>query len=129
MPADTAKTRTLKLEKNSIIVYKRPKGMDDEEFTAFLYAATNDVLARFGISTIVVGVESWDEIMVCDEDTMAKYGWIRKEQVFLHKDQVDLTQYTPEELEEIATMMTREIEEFRLSQTPLAMLETSEEEE
>jgi hypothetical protein len=91
--------------------------MDDEQFTTFLYAASNDILARFGMSTIVVGVESWDEIMVCDEDMMAKYGWIRKEKVFLHKDQVDLTQYTPEELEEIATMMTDNIEEFRRAQT------------
>jgi hypothetical protein len=117
MPADTSKSRTLQLKKNSIVVYKRPKLMDDEQFTAFLYAASNDILARFGMSTIVVGVESWDEIMVCDEDMMAKYGWIRKEKVFLHKDQVDLTQYTPEELEEIATMMTDNIEEFRRAQT------------
>jgi hypothetical protein len=117
MPADTSKSRTLQLKKNSIVVYKRPKLMDDEQFTTFLYAASNDILARFGMSTIVVGVESWDEIMVCDEDMMAKYGWIRKEKVFLHKDQVDLTQYTPEELEEIATMMTDNIEEFRRAQT------------
>ena len=129
MPADTPKSRTLVMKKNSIIVYKKAKHQTDEEFETFLYAAANDVLARFGMDTIVVGVESWDEILVLDEDEMAGYGWIRKEQVFLRKDQVDLTQYTTEEMEEIATMMTRQIEEYRLSQTPLTVLETSEEEE
>lgn len=117
MSANRAKSRTLKLEPNSIIVYKKSKLQSDEEFTDFLYAAANDVLARFGMDTIVVGVESWDEIMVCDEHEMELYGWIRKEKVFLHKDQVDLTQYTPEELEEIATMMTDNIETYRRAQT------------
>ena len=117
MPASTAKNRTLTLKPNSIIVHKRPKGMDDEEFETFLHAAANDVLARFGMSTIVVGVESWDEIIVCDEDTMEKYGWIRRERAFLLKEQVDLSQYTAEELEYIATMMTDNIEEFKRAQT------------
>ena len=117
MPANTAKSRMLQLKKNSIVVYKRPKFMDDEQFTTFLYAASNDILARFGISTIVVGVESWDEIMVCDESEMEKYGWIRRERVFLLKEQVDLSQYTAEELEDIATMMTGQIEEFQRART------------
>ena len=117
MPADTAKSRTLTLKPNSIVVYKRPKGMSDDDFTEFCYAAANDVLARFGMSTIVVGVDSWDEIMVCDETTMEKYGWIRRERAFLLKEHVDLSQYTPEELEEIATMMTDNIEAFRRAQT------------
>ncbi len=117
MPADTPKFRTLELKLNSIIVYKQAKGQTDEEFETFLFAAANDVLARFDMSTIVVGVHSWDEILILDEDEMAGYGWIRKEEVFLRKDQVDLAQYTAEELEEIATMMTDNIETFRRAQT------------
>lgn len=117
MSATTPKVRTLQMKPNSIIVYKKTKYQTDKEFETFLFAAANDVLARFGMSTIVVGVLTWDEILVLDEHEMALYGWIRKEQVFLRKDQVDLAQYTAEELEEIATMMTDNIEAFRRAQT------------
>ena len=113
MPAGTPQNRVLELRKNSIVVYKKPKMMDDEQFTIFLKQAANDVLARFGISTIVVGVESWDEIMVLDEYDMAKYGWVKRDKVFLLKEDLDLTLFKPEELEELANWMTNSIESWK----------------
>ena len=84
------KSRTYEIRPNSIIGYKKPRDMSEEDFSTFIDRAANDVLARFGISTIVVGVEDWNELRILDEETMERHGWVRTDRVYLMNRDVEL---------------------------------------
>ena len=85
--SNVPKSRVTTLGPNSIIVYRRTRGMSDDDFSQFLNDAANDILARFGLRTIVVGVDKWSELRVINEEEMERLGWVRKDRVFMFKDE------------------------------------------
>lgn len=95
------KNRTMHIREGDIVVYRRPRGMSETKFSDFINQAANDILARFGISTVVVGLDNWADMRILDEAEMEKMGYIRKERIFLLKEDVDMGSYTEEELKQI----------------------------
>jgi hypothetical protein len=91
------------MDEKKLLVYRRPKGVSEDDFGVFLRRAAQDILTRLNISTVVVGVNNWNEIKLLDEVELEQIGFIHKDRVFLTKDQVDLTKYTEEEILEIVT--------------------------
>jgi len=95
------KSREYPFNNRSIIGYKKPKDMPVQDFNDFIDQAAQDVLARYGISTIVVGVREWNELRILNEDIMKRNGWVKADRVFMYKDEVDLDQFTPDQLEQL----------------------------
>lgn len=91
VPVPTApgvRTRTLEFDRKSLIVYKKPRKMGVDAFSDFLDRAAQDILARYGMSKIVVGVSSWDELRIFDDEQLDELGLVRKEDVYLMKRDV-----------------------------------------
>ena len=81
---------------------KRPKQQDQEDFTESLRQLADDVLARLGVSTVLIGVEQHGDIQYLDEEKMNWHGWMKKEKCFLEMEEADkfLADYTGEPEEE-----------------------------
>jgi hypothetical protein len=75
--------------------------MDEETFSEFLNAAARDILARFGVSRVVVGVSHWDELRLFTREQLREIGLVWKDDVFLLKDEVDLSQYDEDHIRAI----------------------------
>lgn len=105
------KTRTIPVPEKCIVACLRPKDISDDDWQAFLNQAAHDVLANLKVSTIVVGVASWNEIRVLDEKELESVGFIHKDRIFLLKDDVDLSAYSQEEIEAIMTQFVSQDEE------------------
>jgi len=106
------KSRSFQLKPNSIIAFLHPKYMSQTEFSDFLEAAVKDVIARFGMNTIVVGLEHWNEMRILEQDEMNYYDWYHKDQILMLKKDFDLSKHSPEEIEEFVTRyMTGDEEE------------------
>jgi len=97
------KSRTLSLPDRALVAYRKPKNMPEEEFSRFINTAAHQILARFNVRTIVVGVENWGDLKVLDEEAMASVGYIHKDRIFLLKEDVDMSKYTEDELRDIMT--------------------------
>ena len=82
-----------------IVMVKRPKQQDQEDFTESLRQLADDVLIRLGVSTVLIGVENHGDIQYLDEEKMNWYGWIKKEKCFMLMEEADtfLADYTGEE--------------------------------
>jgi hypothetical protein len=90
-------------DRKSLIVYKKPRKMDEKAFSEFLNQAAQDILARYGMSKIVVGLSEWNELRIFEPDQLEQLGLVRKEDVFLMRRDVDLSQYTEEEIVSVLT--------------------------
>ena len=106
------KSRSFQLKPNSIIAFLHPKYMPEREFSDFLEAAVKNVIARFGMNAIVVGLEHWNEMRILEQDEMNYYDWYHKDQILMLKKDFDLSKHSPEEIEEFVTRyMTGDEEE------------------
>lgn len=95
------KSRTYHLKENSVVVFLKPKRVSYEEFVTSLHAFAQDIMSQFDKNVVCLGLENWSEMQVLDKETMRKYGWVRLEDVFILKENVDLTQYSEEQLRQI----------------------------
>ncbi|MGW8177674.1 MAG: hypothetical protein ACWGQW_02600 [bacterium] len=95
------KSRELPLNERSLIVYKKPRSMDEEAFTNFLNAAARDILARFGISRAIIGVSEWSELRLLSDEQLDDLELCRKKDVFLMKKDFDLSQYSEDDIRTI----------------------------
>jgi len=84
-----------------IILVKRPKQQEQEDFTESLRQLADDVLKRLGVSTVLIGVENHSDIQFLNEEKMNWYGWMKKEKCFMLMAEADtfLADYTGEEEE------------------------------
>lgn len=108
VPYSKVKSRVFQLQPRSVLAFLHPKYMTQEEFSQFIHDAAQDVLKRFGINTIVVGLEHWSEMRILDPEDMNKNGWFHKDQIFLLKSDIKLNQNNPEDLEKIALQYANE---------------------
>lgn len=99
-----AKSHTLSFNEKKLIVYRRPKGLTEQDFSVFLRRAAQDILSRFQISTVVIGVEKWSDIKILDPAEIRDIGFVHIDDVFLLKKDVDLDQYTEQELRDIMSL-------------------------
>ena len=92
------KSREYQLSEHTVLAFLQPKYMADKPFSEFINQAAQDVLARFGINTIVLGLKHWKELRVLPLADMNRNGWYHKDQVFMLKSEVDLSQNSAEEI-------------------------------
>ena len=97
-PYSKIKSREYKLTKHTVLAFLQPKYMTDKSFSEFINQAAQDVLSRFGISTIVLGLKHWKELRILPLEDMNKNGWYHKDQVFMLKSEFDLSQNSAEEI-------------------------------
>ena len=95
---DKIKSREYQLQERTVLAFLQPKYMNDKAFSEFINQAAHDILARFGISTIVLGLKYWKELRVLPEEDMNKNGWYHKDQVFLLKKDIDFSDHTAAEI-------------------------------
>ncbi len=69
---------------NSIIIITKPKAQPEDEFSESLKTFADEILARIGMSTVVVGVESLSDIVQLSEEQMEHYGWVRSSRVLAY---------------------------------------------
>ena len=62
----------------------KPKDQNEDEFSESLKGFADELLARIGMSTVVVGVESLSDIVQLDEKSMEHYGWVRADRVLAY---------------------------------------------
>ena len=98
---DKIKSREYKLQERTVLAFLQPKYMSDKGFNQFINQAASDMLARFGIDTIVLGLKHWKEMRVLQEEDMERNGWIHSDRVFLLKEDVNMADYSQEDLEKI----------------------------
>lgn len=111
-----AKSRTLGFTEKKLIVYRRPKGLTDQDFSVFLRRAAQDILSRLQINTVVIGVEKWGDIKILDPAEIRDIGFVHIDEVFLLKEDVDLDQYTEEELRDIMSLYVLALDERDLDE-------------
>ena len=95
---DGIKARTIRFTEHDLIVYKKPRNMTEDKFSKFLDAAAQDILARFGIDMIVVGVSTWDEIRLFTPEQLKELGLVKRDEVFLLKSDVTKMGVSGEEI-------------------------------
>lgn len=95
---DKVKSREYQLQERTVLAFLQPKYMGDKAFSEFINQIAQDVLARFGINTIVLGLKAWKELRVLPIEDMNKNGWFHKDQIFMLKSEFDLSQNSPEEI-------------------------------
>lgn len=107
--SDGVKSRQIRFKEGDLIVYKKPRDMDKEAFSKFLNEAAQDILARFGIDTIVVGVSHWNEVRLLTPDQLDDLGLVRREDVFLLRSDLEKMGHTGEDI--LALLQALEEEE------------------
>lgn len=95
---DGVKSRQIHFTGADLIVYKKPRDMSKDDFSKFLDEAAQDILARFGISTIVIGVSHWNEIRLLTKKQREELGLVKKDEVFLLKSDVAKMGYSGEDI-------------------------------
>lgn len=77
----------------SVVLYRRPKNISEEEFTQWLDDFSDELQARMGIHHGVnLGVDRFSDIKVLDEQDLEAMGLIRQDKVFdMLKKAVDET--------------------------------------
>ena len=71
-------------QRNSIILATKPKTQTEDEFSEALKRFADELLARIGMSTVVVGVAKLSDIIQLDEGQMEHYGWVRSDRVLAY---------------------------------------------
>lgn len=95
---DKIKSREYQLREHTVLAFLQPKYMNDKAFGEFINQAASDVLSRFGISTIVLGLKAWKELRVLPIEDMNQQNWYHKDQIFMLKSDVDFSDYTAAEI-------------------------------
>lgn len=95
---DKIKSREYQLTKNTVLAFLQPKYMTNKAFSEFINQAAQDMLSRFGIDTIVLGVRHWKELRVLPIEDMNRNGWYHKDQVFMLKSEMDMSRNSAEEI-------------------------------
>ena len=91
-------SRVRLLPPKSLVLVQRPKDTDEKVFYHRLMPElATEILRRASLTTIAVGVEEFAQLQVLSEERMEKYNWVRKERVFLMKDEVEIHGDTEEE--------------------------------
>lgn len=70
----------------SVVVVKRPGGVEDEQFNDVLRKLADDILTLAGVNVILIGVDSFSELKYMDDEKMEKVGWVRKDRVLAFKE-------------------------------------------
>ena len=70
--------------KESIILVKKPKDQSEGEFGEALQGLADEILARIGRTTLLVGVAELSDWQQVDEVLMEKYGWVRSDRVLAY---------------------------------------------
>jgi hypothetical protein len=95
------KTRTFPVPEKCIVACLRPRGLTEDDWTAFIQQAAHQIHARLNVNTIVVGLEHWKDLRVLDEAELERIGFIHRDRIFMLKEEVDLSQYSKEDIEQL----------------------------
>lgn len=88
LPLQKVDYEKIHLVRGDCLAVKRPKGVDDYDWSIHLLKLGEDIANNVGISTVVFGVErKLSEIRRVSEQQMESYGWVRKDRVFAFKDE------------------------------------------
>lgn len=94
--------KSLNWTPHSVIMYRRPKGVSEEEFTQWLNDFSDELQARMGIHHgINLAVDKFSDIKVLDEQDLEAMGLIRADKVLdMLKKVADETQEAMEAKDE-----------------------------
>ena len=98
---EKVKSRTFEIAPNYIVAFLKPKHAKQQDFDAFINQAANVIRARYNLNLMVIGLDDWSELRILDEKWLDQAGYVHKDKVFMLKEDVDLTQYTEEEIREV----------------------------